>query len=51
MNDTATRQHYRLAQAQPLDKTPGGKHPGYKKGGTVKCKSGGSAMRKSGRGR
>lgn len=47
------RQHYKLATAQPLEKTPTGKHPGYKKGGAVNYKKGGGAkmMRKSGRGR
>jgi hypothetical protein len=53
-----TRQHYRLAMNEPLNKTPGGPTPGYKKGGKVMAKmkrmgvqKGGAMYRKgSGRG-
>lgn len=45
------RQHYKLATSQPLEKTPKGPNPGYKKGGAVNCKKGGAVPRKNGRGR
>lgn len=35
MNDQMTRQHYRYALNEPLEKTPKGPHPGYKHGGHV----------------
>lgn len=50
------RQHYRLALNEPLEKTPKGPNPGYKKGGKVsKSKQmaygkGGSMRRNGGRG-
>lgn len=52
-----TRQHYRYALNESLDKPPKGPNPGYKKGGAVKAKSasrfskGGSSPMRKGTGR